>query len=155
MRGRADKRRVVAARRRGLGEGARVGVDGGVAVWLTAGQVREVLWEVTGAGGLAGALSGVGELEWVRGVVEPMLADPGYSQALLRALLVLAVFPADGSERELTEVAKELGLSPATTHRYLYSWAGVGLLAQDPRSRRYRRVVADGVSETIGGGHGG
>ncbi len=145
----------MAARCRGLDEGARVGVDGGVAVRLTAGQVREVLWDVTGAGGLAGALSGVGELEWVRGVVEPMLADPGCSQALLRALLVLVAFPADGSERELTEVARALGLSPATTHRYVYSWAGVGLLVQDLRSRRYRRVVADGVSLKTGGGRGG
>ena len=127
----------------GSGEGAHLGVDGGVTVRLTAGQVHEVVRDASGAGGLAQLLSGLGELEWVRRVVEPMLSDRSCSRGLLRALLVLVAFPADGGERELTEVAEALGLSPATTHRYLHTWAGVGMLVQDPRSRRYRRVIAD------------
>ncbi len=131
------------------------GFDGGVTVRLTAGQVRELVRDVSGAGGLARVLLGVGELEWVRGVVEPMLEDPGCSRGLLRALLVLVAFPADGGERELTEVAEELGLSPATTHRYVYSWSGVGLLVQDPRSRRYRRVLAERAWLTTEDGHAG
>ena len=134
----------------GSGEDADLGVDGGVTVRLTAGQVREVVRDASGAGGLAQVLSGLGELEWVRRVVEPMLTDERCSRGLLRAVLVLVAFPADGGERELTEVAETLGLSPATTHRYLHTWAGVGLLVQDPRSRRYRRVVAERGLLTVG-----
>ena len=127
--------------------------EGSVTVTLTANQVREIAREASGAGGLAGVLSEVGELESVRGAVEPMLADPRCSRSLLRALLVLVAFPADGGERELTEVAGELRLSPSTTHRYVSSWVGVGLLMQDPRSRRYRRVVTARTHLTTTGEH--
>ena len=62
---------------------------------------------------------------------------------MLRALLVPAAFPADGSERELTAVAEQLSLSPSTTHRYLRTWTAVGLLERDPDSRRYRRAMIE------------
>jgi DNA-binding MarR family transcriptional regulator len=59
---------------------------------------------------------------------------------------VLAAFPADGTERELSSVANQLSLSPSTTHRYLRTWTAVGLLERDPNSRRYRRSVLGGTA---------
>lgn len=37
-----------------------------------------------------------------------MLEDTAYSRSLLRALIVLAAFPADGTEREVTAVAGQV-----------------------------------------------
>jgi DNA-binding IclR family transcriptional regulator len=62
--------------------------------------------------------------------------------------LVINALPLDGSEREVTDVATELGLSASTTHRYLHTWMAVGLVERNPRSRRYRRTLSsDPVSE--------
>jgi len=87
--------------------------------------------------------TGLNDPEELRRAVLPLLDDQGYSRATLRALLVLAAFPADGTGRELTSVAKQLALSPSATHRYAVTWMAVGLLEQDPRSRRYRRARPD------------
>ena len=61
------------------------------------------------------------------------------SHSVLRALLVLAAFPLDGSYRALADVARELETNASTTHRYVSTWLAVGLLVQDPKSRKYRR----------------
>jgi hypothetical protein len=62
------------------------------------------------------------------------------SRTVLRALLVLTSFPADGSKREATDVAKRLDLSVSVTHRYAATWLAVGLLERDPDSRQYGRM---------------
>jgi hypothetical protein len=69
----------------------------------------------------------------------PLLSDRTVSRSLLCGLVVLIAFPADGSDRGIKEVATELGLPTSTTHRYAHTLLTVGLLAQDPRTRRYRR----------------
>jgi hypothetical protein len=112
-----------------------------VTITLTDGQVRQVVLETTGRTSLASVLPEVGGLEALRRVVLSLKDDATCSRSTLRALLVLAAFPVDGSERELSDVARQLGLSPSTTHRYIGTWMLVGLLEQDPRSRRYRRVL--------------
>jgi hypothetical protein len=77
-----------------------------------------------------------GELE----LIAALLDDPQYSRSFLRGLLVLGAFPPDGSEREVTSVAAELEVPAGTTHRYIGTWLAVGLLDQDPTSRRYKRA---------------
>jgi hypothetical protein len=116
--------------------------DRGVLIELTDGQVARVLREASGRVDLAALLRDVGELDVVSEVVLPLLEDGAYSRSVLRALLVLNALPLDGSERELTDVSRELALSPSTTHRYIGTWMAVGLVEQDPRSRRYRRALA-------------
>jgi IclR-like helix-turn-helix domain-containing protein len=54
--------------------------------------------------------------------------------------MVVLAYPADGSECELTDAARTIGLSPSTMHRYTRAWVALGVLEQDPDSRRYRRV---------------
>jgi IclR helix-turn-helix domain len=110
---------------------------------LSEEQVVEVVRDATAGRGLARLLSTVGELEELRELAEPLLDDPSYARTTLRALLVLLAFPADGGERELTDVAAQLGLSPSTTHRYVNTWTAIGVLQQDLHSRRYRRTVPD------------
>ena len=68
------------------------------------------------------------------------LDDVRFSRSLLRGLMVLAAFPADGSDRAVTDVAKQLGMGISTTHRYAATFVEVGLLERDPVSRRYRRA---------------
>jgi len=36
------------------------------------------------------------------------------------------------------DVARQLGLSPSTTHRYITTLVAFGLLVQDPSTRKYR-----------------
>lgn len=115
-----------------------------ITIALTDAQIARVMREASGPAGLAPAFSSaLGDPETLAKSVLPFLADHGYSRSVLRALLVLAAFPADGSERELTAVAEQLSLSPSTTHRYLRTWTAVGLLERDPDSRRYRRAMIE------------
>jgi hypothetical protein len=131
--------------------------EGGVTIALTEAQVAEVLREASGGMGLARLMAGIGDLEELRGVVLPLLDDVKCSRSTFRALMVLVAFPADGSEHDLTEVARRLELSPSTTHRYVSTWMAVGLLEQDPRSRRYRRAgerhVKAGRTNSVVGAH--
>ena len=132
--------------------------DRGVLIALTDGQVAQVLREVSGRPHQASLLAEVSQLDGVSSVVLPLLEDPAYSRSVLRALLVINALPLDGNERELTDVARELGVSGSTTHRYLHTLMAVGLIEQNPRSRRYRRTPVGHASATgaraVGGGVG-
>jgi hypothetical protein len=114
--------------------------DRAVRIALSEAQVARIVREASGRAGLVSLLSGVGELQELRRVLLALLGDGRYSHSTIRALLVLAAFPADGGERELTDITKEIGFSSATTYRYVSTWMALGLLEQDPRSRRYRRA---------------
>ncbi len=112
-------------------------------ITLTERQVARVVREVQGGSPLEALPDGLERLAGLRGALVPLLDDATYSRSTLRALLVLGAFPPDGGERELTDVAKQLDLSPSTTHRYIGTWMAVGLLEQHPRTRRYRRVMSE------------
>jgi IclR helix-turn-helix domain len=110
---------------------------------LTDAQVAEVVREASGGPRLAGLLASAGDLEELQRTMQPLLDDPRHSHSALRAVLVLAAFSVDGSERDVTEVARALSLSPSTTYRYLRTWVALGLLEQNPSSRSYRRASTD------------
>ena len=42
------------------------------------------------------------------------------------------------TRERVVEVARQLGLSPSTTHRYMTTLVAFGLLVQDPATRKYR-----------------
>jgi DNA-binding IclR family transcriptional regulator len=64
-------------------------------------------------------------------------APPG-AQAVLRAIALLKSFTNDRPERELSELAKESGLSRSTTHRLLSALESEGLVAREGSTGRYR-----------------
>ncbi|HTO24497.1 MAG TPA: IclR family transcriptional regulator C-terminal domain-containing protein [Gaiellaceae bacterium] len=76
-------------------------------------------------------------------------SDSGYSQSLERGLAVLSAF---GSGRPLlgvSDLARELGLSRSTAHRYIATLAALRYLQQDAMTRKYRlgpRVLDLGFS---------
>lgn len=116
--------------------------DRDVLIALTDDQVEQVVREASGRQHPASHLPDLGQIDIVSEVVLPLLEDDSYSRTVLRAVLVLNALPADGGERELTEIARDVGLSPSTTHRYMQTWMAVGLVEQHPRSRGYYRTWA-------------
>lgn len=86
--------------------------------------------------GLARLLGGIGALKLAS--YRERINDDRFSRSLLRGLMVLASFPPDGSARQITDVAKQLGLGASTTHRYAVTLVELGLLERDPASRHYR-----------------
>jgi hypothetical protein len=113
---------------------------GPVEITLTDAQVAWIVRDASGEKGLAGLFSGLPDLEELRRMVLSTLHDPRQSLSVLRAVLVLAAFPSDGSWRDLAEVAGMAGLSASTTYRYVRSWVSLRLIEQDPSSRQYRRT---------------
>ena len=75
---------------------------------------------------------------------------PGsYSQSLERGLAILSSFRSGRPLLGVSDLAREVGLSRSTTHRYIATLAGLGYLQQDPPTRKYRlgpRVLDLGFS---------
>jgi IclR helix-turn-helix domain len=114
--------------------------DSGVLLALSEAQVAQVVRDAAGGGGgVAGLLGGLGDPARLGSVARGLLANQRYSRSVLIAFLVLGAFPQDGTPREVTVVARELGLAVSTTHRYVRTLLALGLLEQAARSRRYRR----------------
>jgi IclR family pca regulon transcriptional regulator len=71
------------------------------------------------------------------------------SQSLERGLAILSAFKSGRPLLGVSELAREVGLSRSTAHRYIATLAGLGYLDQDPQSRKYRlgpRVLDLGFS---------
>ena len=110
-----------------------------ISIELSKAQVNRVIREAVEDAGLLGQ---VGETEKLGFRASPeQLDDPGLSSSLLRGLMVLASFPADGAGRSMTDVAHELDMSISTAHRYVSTLVEVGLMERDPVSRKYRLAV--------------
>ena len=75
---------------------------------------------------------------------------PGsYSQSLERGLAILSSFRSGRPLLGVSDLAREVGLSRSTTHRYIATLASLGYLQQDPATRKYRlgpRVLDLGFS---------
>jgi DNA-binding MurR/RpiR family transcriptional regulator len=69
------------------------------------------------------------------------LTDPQLSQSLLRGLAILSCYGPERPWRAIIDLAKELSMSPSTTHRYVKTLRAVGLLEQNPTTREYRPVA--------------
>ena len=75
--------------------------------------------------------------------------EAGFSQSLERGLGILAAFTPTQPSLGVSELARAVGLSRSTTHRYMSTLTRLGYLQQDPASRRYRlgpRVLDIGFS---------
>lgn len=103
---------------------------------LSKAQIKQVMREATNDDGLLGLLGGLADADVQASSLQ--MDDARLSRSLLRGLMVLASYPADGSARSVTDVAHRLGMGVSTTHRYTSTFVEVGLLEQDPVSRQYR-----------------
>jgi hypothetical protein len=112
-----------------------------VTITLTDEQLALVAREMSHGAGLARSLSGVSDLEQLRRLVSPLMRDESYNRSTFRALMVLAAFPTDGSERGLRDVAVDVDVSPSIAHHYIRTLLAADVLEQDPDSRRYRRAL--------------
>lgn len=72
--------------------------------------------------------------------LEQALNDPQLSQSLLRGLAILSCYGPERQWRAIIDLARELDMSPSTTHRYVKTLRAVGLLEQHPVTREYRPV---------------
>lgn len=119
--------------------------DGLVSLELTTAQVEGVVRATAEARGpslsllLSGLIaeqaiseSSLEERYWAE------LESGRLSHSLFRGLLILALFISGEEGRGVVEVARQLGLSPSTTHRYISTLVAFGLLIQDPSTRKYR-----------------
>jgi DNA-binding MarR family transcriptional regulator len=112
--------------------------DRAISIELTAAQVDQVVRSAAGEDGVAGLLRGLDEEGALASKYRALSESPRLSRSLLLGLLVLACFPAGGDSLAVSDIAERLGMSPSTTHRYMTTLLAVGLLEQEPRTRRYR-----------------
>src|SRR5580692_907327 len=88
----------------------------------------------------------------LRSNIQNMLQEtngPGFSQSLERGLAILSAFSPDRPAIGISELARELGLTRSTTHRYVATLASLRYLEQEASTRRYRlgpRVLDLGFS---------
>lgn len=111
-----------------------------ISIRLSRDQVNEVVRRAAAADGVLTGL-GTGLTHGDFRVFETKMDDARFSRSLLRALMVLVSYPADGSARSVSDVAKQLGMGISTAHRYTATFAEVGVLERDPVSRQYRRAA--------------
>ena len=79
----------------------------------------------------------------------PRPAKPAISQSLERGLAILSAFTSTRPLLGVSELAREVGLSRSSAHRYIATLATLGYLEQDRATRRYRlgpRVLDLGFS---------
>jgi hypothetical protein len=110
---------------------------GAITIELTRAQVDQIVRRSSDGSAVSNILGGLAKAE-LTSSYPALAASPRLSRSLLLGLLVLAVFPTDGEALAVSDVAARLSMSPSTTHRYMSTLLAVGLLEQDPRSRRYR-----------------
>lgn len=82
-------------------------------------------------------------------VTQPGRSGTAYSQSLERGLAILSAFRSGRPLLGVSDLAREVGLSRSTTHRYIATLAGLGYLQQDQPTRKYRlgpRVLDLGFS---------
>jgi DNA-binding transcriptional ArsR family regulator len=109
-----------------------------ISIELTRAQVDQIVRDASGEDGVSALLRGLGDEASLSSKYRALSESPRLSRSLLLGLLVLACFPADGDTLAVSDIAERLGMSPSTTHRYMTTLLAVGLLEQEPRTRRYR-----------------
>jgi hypothetical protein len=114
----------------------------GITIELSAGQINQIVRKAAEDDGLLGLLGSSLRGREVQ-VPSTSMDDVRFSRSLLRALMVLASYPDDGSTRSVSDVAKALGMGVSTAHRYTATFAEVGVLERDPSSRRYRLASSE------------
>jgi|SRR5271168_135180 DNA-binding MarR family transcriptional regulator len=109
---------------------------------LSEEQVERVLRDASDAGSTSLLLSGRPQVRDALAGAGQIAEDGRLSRSLLWGLMLLAAFPADGSYVGNAEIARTLGMSMSTAHRYISTLLAVGLLERHPDTRQYRLTDA-------------
>ncbi len=112
--------------------------DDGISLTLTSEQVETVIADVAARAECGEPLSVVTSPREL--AASRLLDDRSVSRSLLYGLMALSCLPADGGERGTKEIAQELDLPSSTAHRYIHTLRLVGLLEQNPQTRKYYRM---------------
>lgn len=121
-------------------------MSSGITIELTRPQIDRVMREASDGESVVEMLRGLADRDTLASKYATLSESPRLSRSLLLGLLVLASFPTSGSALAVSDIAGRLGMSPSTTHRYMTTLLAVGLLEQDPRTRRYRIPVSGSES---------
>lgn len=118
--------------------------DPGIGIMLSHAQIEHVIGASLKSGppSVAALLAGLNAGQAVSRVsleerYRSEIAEARLSQSLLRGLFVLSLL-VDGTERGVVDIAKQLGMSSSTAHRYLTTLLVFGLVEQDQPTRKYR-----------------
>ncbi|GAA4232785.1 IclR family transcriptional regulator C-terminal domain-containing protein [Actinomadura meridiana] len=65
------------------------------------------------------------------------MTDPSFSASLERGLRVLSAFTGNRSVLGIADLARAVGLTKSTTHRYVATLTRLDYLQQDPETRKY------------------
>lgn len=123
--------------------GGPVSPENTVSISLTSSQIAQVVRaSYADKDRAVSALASLGDLQTKAERIDRAADSKHISRSALRALLVFAAFPPDGTYRALADGTKDVGYTPSTTHRYVSTWLAIGLLEQDPQTRQYRRPEA-------------
>lgn len=117
--------------------------DGGASSSLLAVALDQAHFDHNGMGGSLH--------EAAQRALSRAMSDPQLSQSLLRGLAILSCYGPERPWRAIIDLAKELDMSPSTTHRYVKTLRAVGLLEQHPRTREYRPVATDATAIRVPG----
>jgi hypothetical protein len=110
---------------------------------LSQAQVDEVMRRVSVSGDISMVLSGFADAGLIWASNPEILDDTRLSRSLLLGLFVMAAMPADGSYVGCSHIARTLGMTSGSAHRYLSTLVAAGLVARDPTTRKYRLAHVD------------
>jgi hypothetical protein len=110
---------------------------------LSQTQVDGVMRRVSGSGDISMVLTGFADAGLIWASNPEMLEDPRLSRSLLLGLFVMAAMPADGSYVGCSQIARTLGMTSSSAHRYLSTLVVAGLVERNPTTRKYRLAHAD------------
>jgi DNA-binding MarR family transcriptional regulator len=119
--------------------------DSGLSITLTQAQAAQLLREASAQNKRAEVVAGLDVPVELHASALRVMNDERYSSSLARAMIVFAAFPGDGQACSVTDLADHLDMSASAVHRYVSTFAEMGLLERDPASRTYRRPVALGL----------
>jgi predicted transcriptional regulator len=109
-----------------------------VVLELSRAQTEQVLREMSAVSDVSLLLTGLPDSSDVLGLIDQQPQAERFSRSLLCGLALFAALPADGSYVGITELARRLGMSNSTAHRYASTLVAVGLLERDSNTREYR-----------------
>jgi hypothetical protein len=113
--------------------------NSGLSIRLTTAQAAQLLRDASAQQTSAEVVAGLDTPDELLVTARRLMNDERYSRSLARAMMVFASFPGDGQAQSVTDLAERLSMSPSMVHRYITTFAEMGLLERDPASRKYRR----------------